>query len=134
MNTQINTTYNTYIDDFLLLGNPPRLTNRKNDIEAVIYEFDRINTTGNPDLQRIKEVFGNVGKEYYLAGQYRKAAEQYRYALELVSSYIDEQVKKLSNGTYWKESNFVPLKPIGGSRARRSKSARTTRRLRKRLH
>jgi len=134
MNSHIETTYDTYINDFLLVGNPPRITNRKNDVQEVITEFDRIITTGRPRLEQIKKDFGNVGKEFFLAGEYKKAAEQYRYALELISDYIGEKVRQLPDGTYWKESMFVPLRKIGGSRTRRSKTARSTRRLRKRLH
>jgi hypothetical protein len=134
MNSHIETTYDTYINDFLLVGNPPRITNRKNDVQEVITEFDRIITTGRPRLEQIKKDFGNVGKEFFLAGEYKKAAEQYRYALELISDYIGEKVRQLPDGTYWKESMFVPLRKIGGSRTRRSKAARSTRRLRKRLH
>lgn len=134
MNSHIQTTYDEYIHDHLLIGNPPRITNRKMNVEAVITEFDRIITTGRPRLEQIKKDFGNVGKEYFLAGEYKKAAEQYRYALELISDYIDEKVKELPEGTYWKESMFVPLRKLGGSRTRRSKAARSTRRLRKRLH
>ena len=134
MNSHVETTYDTYINDFLLVGNPPRITNRKNDVQEVITEFDRIITTGRPRLEQIKKDFGNVGKEFFLAGEYKKAAEQYRYALELISDYIGEKVRELPDGTYWKESMFVPLRKIGGSRTRRSKTARSTRRLRKRLH
>ena len=134
MNTPILTTYNTYINDFLLIGNPPRITNRKNNVQEVITEFDRIITTGRPRLEQIKTEFGNVGKEYFLAGEYKKAAEQYRYALELISDYINEKVMALPGGTYWKESMFVPKRPLGGSRTRRSKAARSTRRLRKRIN
>jgi len=134
MNSPIETSYDEYIRDHLLIGNPPRITNRKMNVEAVINEFDRIITTGRPRLEQIKKDFGNVGKEYFLAGEYKKAAEQYRYALELISDYIDEKVRELPEDVYWKESMFVPLRKIGGSRTRRSKSTRSTRRLRKRLN
>ena len=65
MNTPIETSYDGYISDFLLLGNPPRITNRKNNVQEVITEFDRIITTGRPRLEQIKTDFGNeIGRAH----------------------------------------------------------------------
>jgi len=134
---RLYTYYNSLIDNHLMTGNPLRLTNKKYDLENVIEEFDRIITEGNPDLEAIKEAFGDAGKEHFLAGDYRRAAEYYRYALELISDYINTRMNQARiqyPGVPLTQNMFVPLRKLGGSRTRRSKSARSTRRLRKRLH
>jgi hypothetical protein len=78
--------YDGLIDDYLFIGNPPKLTSRKEDIESVMYEVDMIVPKKDYLLQYILKT-ADFAKVQYRLGHYKAAAELYLRVLKRLSSH-----------------------------------------------
>lgn len=78
--------YESLLHDHLYVGNPPRLTNRKANVEAVMHEIDLIDPTATFFIKRILDD-AEYAKEKFYEGKYAEAARLYKSVLQELIEY-----------------------------------------------
>jgi hypothetical protein len=109
-----------WINTLLKVGNPPtRYTKRREDIEYVIADMERIHAGSNFVLQSIVNHVLRIKREDYETGNYERAAKRLEKLIGFYLFYEDELAK---------EGKSIGYDPIGlkrgGTRSRRDTHSR----------